>query len=86
MLIGVWADSSASINDGWLSDEACRMGGSKLGVPDLLMGREKLKAGRGSAEDSEAADGDRWKEGITDDAIWCGRAALPEDSFREGSD
>lgn len=62
------------------------MGGSKLGVPDLLMGREKLNAGRGSAEDSEAADGDRWKEGMTEDAIWCGRAALPDDSFREGND
>jgi hypothetical protein len=23
---------------------------------------------------------------MTEDAIWCGRAALPDDNFREGSD
>lgn len=62
------------------------MGWSKFGVPALLMGREKLKAGRGRAEDSDATDGDRWKEGMIEDAMRCGRAALPEDSFLEGSD
>lgn len=61
MLTGVCAVSSASTKDGWLSDEACRVGGSRPGVPVRLSGREKLKAGRGKgAEASELIEGDLW--------------------------
>jgi hypothetical protein len=69
------------MNEGWLSEEACLKGGSIPGVPDLLIGLEKLKDGRGSAEDSEPMDGDRRYEPIPGDAI-----ALAEDSFRGGSE
>jgi hypothetical protein len=62
MLTGVWAVSSAKMKDGWLSDEAWRVGISNPGVPALLSGREKLKDGRGSADESDAADGDLLKE------------------------
>ena len=57
MLIGVWAVSSISINDGWLSDDACRCGVSRPGVPDLLRGLEKLKDGLGN-EATELMEGD----------------------------
>lgn len=69
------------MNEGWLSEEACLKGGSIPGVPDLLIGLEKLKEGRGSAEDSEPMDGDRRYEPMPGDAI-----ALAEDSFRGGSE
>lgn len=59
MLIGVWAVSSAKTNEGWLSEDACRDGVSKPGVPDRLRGREKLNEGRGS-EATELMEGDRW--------------------------
>lgn len=59
MLTGVCADSSARIKDGWLSDDACLVGMSRPGVPARLSGREKLKDGRGSADESDATDGDR---------------------------
>jgi hypothetical protein len=59
-LTGVWAVSSARINDGWLSDEVCRDGVSSPGVPARLKGLEKLKDGLGRGADmSEATDGDR---------------------------
>lgn len=62
MLIGVWADSSASIKDAWLSEDACLAGESSVGVPARLRGREKLNDGRGNgAERSELIDGDLWK-------------------------
>lgn len=59
MLIGVCAVSSANMNDGWLSDDACRCGVSRPGVPALLNGLEKLKDGRGS-EATELMEGDLW--------------------------
>ena len=54
--------SSASTKEGWLSEDACRegIGISMVGVPDRLMGLEKLKEGRGrGAETSELTEGDR---------------------------
>jgi hypothetical protein len=62
MLTGVWAESSARMKEGWLSEDACLDGDSKTGVPALLMGREKLKEGRGRADDSELTEGDRRAE------------------------
>lgn len=58
MLTGVWAVSSAKMNEGWLSEEACLRGDSIPGVPDLLRGLEKLKDGRGRADVSELTEGD----------------------------
>jgi hypothetical protein len=57
MLIGVWAVSSARIKEGWLSDDACRCGVSKPGVPALLNGLEKLNDGLGN-EATELIEGD----------------------------
>ena len=64
MLTGVWAVSSARMNDGWLSPDACREGIS-TGSPFRLArlnGLEKLKAGLGNrvppADISELIDGD----------------------------
>lgn len=65
MLTGVLAASSVGKKDEWLSDEGCRVGGSiragvsKPGVPDRLIGLEKLKAGLGSSDMLELTDGDR---------------------------
>jgi hypothetical protein len=59
MLTGVCTESSASTKEGWLSDDACLDGRSKLGVPARLRGREKLNDGRGNTDDSELTDGDR---------------------------
>jgi hypothetical protein len=83
MLTGVWAVSSAKMNDGWLSDDAWRVGMSNPGVPALLSGREKLKDGRGSTDESDAVDGDLLKEElIAGECIELARATLPEDSLR----
>jgi len=60
MLMGVWAVSSAKTNEAWLSEDAWRAGVSKLGVPALLRGLEKLKDGRGNPDVSELTDGERW--------------------------
>lgn len=64
ILTGVCAVSSARINEGWLSPDACRVGIS-IGNPFALArlnGREKLKAGLGNrvppADISEPIDGD----------------------------
>lgn len=77
--------SSAKIKDGWLSDEACRDGESKLGVPALLKGREKLKDGRGRADDSELTEGDLRAELKDGAAAWT-RAVLPDDNLRGGKE
>lgn len=58
MLTGVFAVSSAKIKEAWLSEEGWRAGESKPGVPDRVMGLEKLKDGRGSPEASELMEGD----------------------------
>jgi hypothetical protein len=78
MLTGVWTVSSAKRKEGWLSEEACRVGVSTaccVGVSGftvkstgilialaLLIGLEKLKAGRGNrvppTEISELMEGD----------------------------
>lgn len=63
MLTGVCAESSARRKEAWLSDEAWRAGGSKLGVPTLLIGLEKLNDGRGKPDVSELIEGDRWYGG-----------------------
>ena len=60
ILTGVLAVSSVRTNDVWLSEEVCRSGKSKLGVPARLSGREKLKDGRGSSDAFEQTEGDRW--------------------------
>lgn len=83
MLTGVCAESSASTNDGWLSDEACLVGISRLGVPARLMGLEKLRDGRGRADESEATDGDRWNELMAGDGAALARPTLAADGFRE---
>lgn len=71
------------MNDGWLSDEACLVGMSNPGVPALLIGREKLKDGRGNAEESDAVEGDRLNvELMAGEYIEFAKAALPEDSLR----
>jgi hypothetical protein len=67
MLTGVCAVSSARMNEGWLSEDACREGIS-IGIPfipfilDRLMGREKLNAGLGNlvppTDISEQIEGD----------------------------
>lgn len=90
MLMGVWAESSfAKTKEGWLSDEACRVGVSSPGVPARLIGREKLKEGRGRGiEASELTDGERWKEAPgprPEDAADMAKALLLE-SLRGGSD
>jgi len=59
MLTGVFAKSSRKTSDEWLSDDACRTGKSRFGVPALLSGLEKLKLGRGRLEMSELMEGDR---------------------------
>lgn len=69
MLIGVVASSSPRKIEEWLSEDGCRTGGSNRGVsnpgvsgpgvPARLIGREKLKAGRGSSEIFELMEGDR---------------------------
>ena len=65
MLTGVCTVSSAKTNEGWLSEEAC-LDGTSAGIPcmlDLLIGLEKLNAGRGSVvpptDISELIEGDR---------------------------
>ena len=85
MLTGVWTESSANTKDGWLSDDACRDGKSKRGVPALLRGLEKLNEGLGSAEQSEPTEGDLWKEPVP---VYpeAAKAALPEDILRAGAD
>ena len=87
MLTGVCAVSSARMNDGWLSDEACRDGkstGSPLALA-LLKGREKLNAGRGNLvppiEISELIDGDLAIE-CTPGEIGEVDMPLPAESFR----
>ena len=75
--------SSASMNEGWLSEDACLVGESNVGVPARLMGLEKLKEGRGRAEDSELTDGERLSE-PSGEAIALLIAGLPDDSFRGG--
>lgn len=82
MLTGVCTESSARTKEGWLSDEACLVGMSKLGVPDLLSGLEKLKEGLGRPEESEATDGDRWNEPALDKMPGAAKAVLPDESFR----
>jgi hypothetical protein len=81
--------SSARINEGWLSEDACRDGISR-GIPLVLarlIGLEKLKAGRGKRvppEDiSELIEGDLGIGSIPGD---MGEAEnpLPEESFRPG--
>lgn len=83
MLTGVLLASSAKKKDEWLSEDGCRAGGSKRdgvsnpGVPDRLIGLEKLNAGRGSSDMLELVDGDRcW---------WWGEKtpALLEESLRD---
>ena len=92
ILTGVWAVSSVRINEGWLSEEACREGAE--GVPsvgwllDLLMGREKLKAGLGRCvpptEYSELTDGDRGMEGGIEGELGEDDMTLVEDNLRRG--
>lgn len=83
MLTGVLLASSAKNKDEWLSEDGCRTGGSKRdgvsrpGVPDRLIGLEKLNAGRGSSDMLELIDGDR---------CWCWGEKTPpllEDSLRD---
>lgn len=81
MLTGVFAVSSVSINEAWLSEEACRSGMSKLGVPARLSGLEKLNDGRGSPEASEQTEGDRWYGGNAGDIM---PVLLVLDSLRAG--
>lgn len=69
VLTGVQAISSPAMKDPWLSQDAWRTGGSKLGVPALLRGLEKLNFGRGRPETSEATDGERWYGGKPGDRI-----------------
>lgn len=83
ILTGVCAESSARMKDGWLSEDAWRDGDSKAGVPALLIGREKLKEGRGRADDSELTEGDRLAEPSGEAREWL-RAGLPVDSLRGG--
>ena len=52
-------------------------------MPALLRGREKLKDGRGRAEDSELTEGDLRAE-PKGEANGFVKAALPEDSLRGG--
>lgn len=84
MLTGVCTVSSARMNEeGWLSEEACRAGMSHAGVPARLMGLEKLKEGRGRAEESDAIDGDLLKDELkAGEGIGLANAILAEDSFR----
>ena len=77
VLLGVQAGSSAG-REAWLSDESWRAGASKIGVPALLMGLEKLNCGRGSPEASEATEGERWNGGQAGE-----KAPLLEESLRE---
>lgn len=84
MLTGVWADSSARMKDGWLSDEACLVGMSRPEAPMLLMGLEKLREGRGTMEESEATDGDLRKEPATGECTALVKAMLAEDNVRGG--
>lgn len=72
------------MKDGWLSEDACLEGESMAGVPDLLIGREKLNDGRGRAEESEPTEGDLRKDPRAGDIIGLINAALPEESFRGG--
>lgn len=52
-------------------------------MPALLSGREKLKDGRGRADESDAADGDLLKDEVkAGECTELARAALPEDSLR----
>jgi hypothetical protein len=69
MLTGVLAVSSVRMKEAWLSEEACRAGISKLGVPARLNGLEKLKEGRGNPEASEHIEGDRWYGGKAGDIM-----------------
>lgn len=77
MLIGVLAESSARMNEDWLSEDAWRAGVSNTGVPTRLNGLEKLNEGRGSPDASELIDGDRGK---------CAgeNRPLPTERFRSG--
>lgn len=85
MLTGVCADSSAKTKDGWLSDDACREGISKLGVPARLRGLEKLNEGRGKADESDPMDGDLWNEPDPVGIVDTENAALPDESLRFGA-
>lgn len=59
--------SSVKTNDPWLSVDFWRTGGSKLGVPALLSGLEKLNDGLGSGADmSDAIEGDLWNDALGD--------------------
>ncbi len=59
MLTGVVTESSPNRNEVWLSEDVWRTGGSRVGVPALLRGLEKLNEGRGRPEASELMEGDR---------------------------
>lgn len=78
--------SSAKIKDGWLSDDACRCGVSRPGVPALLIGLEKLKDGLGN-EATELIEGDLWygwKLAMAGDDRPVIPKLLPPDIFRAG--
>jgi hypothetical protein len=84
----VFAVSSARMNEGWLSEDACR-DGTSTGNPFMLarlIGLEKLNAGRGSrvppTDISELIDGDRVEYMVGDVGEF--ENPLPVDNFRCG--